>query len=443
MPRRIACWLLFAAAGAGLVWAGWPGAPADPATLINRVSVIAAVAILAGLPWVVQRRFGPAARTWRARAVRAGGYAALLALMLAETHVARFEYAGAAKRHLLAGVWAGEAVFLVVLAAYAAGLLAVTAQRPPAAPGALAIGARTGIAAGLIMYVLPPMGHPLHEANAWLTRLYDAARVLALMVAFGITIAAAIAAARRTPARGGRLPVTDARARHGVAAGLCAGAVAALIVCGLGLATAALLPHEAARITWTLPDQNIAPGAAVDQHLSLGLNVGRHLSPGLAPGRHLSPGLAPGRHLSPGLAAGRYLSPGVVYEFEMGVSDSGAGYLVVLVVVPLFGAGLGAWGGLYGAGQPRRRPGGGGGGGGGPDGPTPLPPPPDEDARRDSELPALLRGGYLRELPVAGDLSPAPEQQPAVPAGTGSPAHSGLRRALGCGHGGEPGPPGG
>jgi hypothetical protein len=433
MPRRIACWLLFAAAGAGLVWAGWPGASADPATLINRVSVIAAVAILAGLPWVVQRRFGPAARTRRARAVRAGGYAALLALMLAETHVARLEYAGAAKRHLLAGVWAGEAVFLVVLAAYAAGLLAVTAQRPPAAPGALAIGARTGIAAGLIMYVLPPMGHPLHEANAWLTRLYDAARVLALMVAFGITIAAAIAAARRTPARGGRLPVTDARARHGVAAGLCAGAVAALIVCGLGLATAALLPHEAARITWTLPDQNIAPGAAVDQHLSLGLNVGRHLSPGLAPGRHLSPGLA----------AGRYLSPGVVYEFEMGVSDSGAGYLVVLVVVPLFGAGLGAWGGLYGAGQPRRRPGGGGGGGGGPDGPTPLPPPPDEDARRDSELPALLRGGYLRELPVAGDLSPAPEQQPAAPAGTGSPAHSGLRRALGCGDGGEPGPPGG
>jgi hypothetical protein len=427
MPRRIACWLLFAAAGAGLVWAGWPGGPADPATLINRVSVIATVAILAVLPWVIQRRFGPPAGTWRARGVRAGGYAVVLALLLAETHAARFEYAGAAKRHLLVGVWAGEAVFLVVLAAYAAGLLAVTAQRPPAAPGALAIGARTGIAVGLIMYVLPPMGHPLHEANAWLAWLYDAARVLALMAAFGITIAAAIAAARRTPARRGRLPVTDARARHGVAAGLCAGAIAALIVCGLGLATAALLPREAARIAWTLPDQDIAPGAAVDQHLALGLNVGRHLSPGRAAGRHLSPGLAS--------------APGAVYEFEMGVSDSGAGYLVVLIVFPLFGAGLGAWGGLYGAGQPRRRPGG-GGGGGGPDGPAPLPPPPDEDARRDSELPALLRGGYLRELPVTEDLSPAPEQQPAVPAGTGAPAHSGPRRALGCGDGGEPGPPG-
>jgi hypothetical protein len=442
MPRRIACWLLFAAAGAGLVWAGWPGGPADPATLINRVSVIAIVAILAVLPWVIQRRFGPPARTWRARAVRAGGYAAVLALMLAETHAARFEYAGAAKRHLLAGVWAGEAVFVVVLAAYAAGLLAVTAQRPPAAPGALAIGARTGVAVGLIMYVLPPMGHPLHEANAWLAWLYDAARVLALMAAFGITIAAAIAAARRTPARRGRLPVTDARARHGVAAGLCAGAIAALIVCGLGLATAALRPHEAARIAWTLPDQVIAPGAAVDQHLALGLNVGRHPSPGHAAGRRLPPGLAAGRHLSPGLAPGRHLSPGAVYEFEMGVSDSGAGYLVVLIVFPLFGAGLGAWGGLYGAGQPRRRPGG-GGGGGGPDGPAPLPPPPDEDARRDSDLPALLRGGYLRELPVTEDLSPAPEQQPAVPAGTGAPAHSGPRRALGCGDGGEPGPPGG
>ncbi len=74
------------------------------------------------------------------------------------------------------------------------------------------------------------MGHPLHAANVWLARLYDAARVLALLLALGITIAAGIAAARRAPARGSRLPAADARARHGVAAGLCAGAVAALIV---------------------------------------------------------------------------------------------------------------------------------------------------------------------------------------------------------------------
>ncbi len=101
----------------------------------------------------------------------------------------------------------------------------------------------------------------------------------------------------------------------------------------------------------------------------------------------------------------------------MGVSDSAAGYLVVLVFFPVLGAGLGAWGGLYGAGQPRRRPGGGGGGGSG--GPAPVPPPPDDDVCRDDErLPAILRGGYLRELPVTEGLPAAPEDEPATPVGT-------------------------
>jgi len=105
-----------------------------------------------------------------------------------------------------------------------------------------------------------------------------------------------------------------------------------------------------------------------------------------------------------------------VYQFEVGASDSAGGFLSVLVLYPLFGAGLGAWGGLYAAGQPRRRPGGGGGGGEGPD---PVPPPPDDGSRRDDEhVPALLRGGYLRELPVAPDLSPDLEEEPAAPART-------------------------
>ncbi len=212
------------------------------------------------------------------------------------------------------------------------------------------------------------MGHPLHVANVWLLRAYDAARVLALLLVLGATIAAGIAAARRTPARGSRLPLADARARHGVTAGLCAGTVAALLVSVLGVSTIALLPREANRLTWTLPD--------------------------------------------------RHISPGGVYEFEVGASDSAAGYLVVLAFCPVFGAGLGAWGGLYGAGQPRRRP---GGGGGGPGGPAPVPPPPDEDVCHDDErLPAILRGGYLHQLPVIEDLSAAPEDAPAAPARTGA-----------------------
>jgi hypothetical protein len=329
------------------------------------------VEILAGLPWAIGRVFGPAAASRLARAARAGGYAAVFALVAVKSDVARIEYTSAAQRHVLAGVWTGEIVFLLVLAVYAAGLLAATAQRPPAAPAALAVGIRAGAAVALVMYALPSMGHPLHIANVWLLRAYDAARVLALLLVLGIIIAAGIAAARRTPVRGSRLPPGDARARHGVAAGLCAGAVAGLLVSVLGTSTVALLPHEANRLTWTLPYRYAEPRSPA------------------------------------WLLQYRPAAPDAVYEFEVGVSDSAAGYLIVLVFFPVFGAGLGAWGGLYGAGQPRRRPGGGGGGGSG--GPAPVPPPPDEDVRHDDEtLPAILRGGYLHELPVTEGLPASP-----------------------------------
>jgi len=360
--------------------------------LINWVDVIATAVLLAGLPWIIRRVFGPVAASWRVRAARVSGYAAVIALVAVKSGVARFEHPLAAQRHLPASIWTGEIVFLVVLAAYVAGLLAATARRPPAAPAALAIGTRTGVAVALVMYALPPVGHPLHLGNAWLAWFYDAARVLALLLALGATVAAGIMAARRSPARGSQLPEADARARHGVAAGLCAGTVAALLVSLLGVSTVALFPREANRLTWTLPYRHTMPN---------------------------SPALLGQYRFAPSMQY-RDATPSTVYEFEVGVSDSAAGYLVVLVFFPVLGAGLGAWGGLYGAGQPRRRPGGGGGGSGGP---APVPPPPDEDARHDDErLPAILRGGYLRELPVTEGLPAAPGDEPAVPVG-GSVLH--------------------
>ncbi len=73
---------------------------------------------------------------------------------------------------------------------------------------------------------------------------------------------------------------------------------------------------------------------------------------------------------------------GSVYEFEVSVSEAAAGYLLVLVLFPLFGAGLGAWGGLYGAGRPGRP---GGDDGGGPGGPEPEPTPPPGGLQLDDE----------------------------------------------------------
>ena len=359
MPSRIGYSLGFSGAAAGLAWLSWPGAPTDPATLINRVDVVAIVIMLAVLPWAAGRIVGPAGTSRLARTMRVVGYAAVFTLVLVKAHVERSEFAAPAGRPGLAALWAGEMVFLVVATAYIAGLLAVTTQRQPVRPAALAIGTGAGVAAGLVMYALPPLAHPPHVTTAWLTGAYGAARVLVVPLVAGAGVAAGLMAARRAPGRGSQLPFTDTRARQGVAAGLCAGAAFALVVSVLGISTIALLPQEAARLQWALP--------------------------------------------------GGHVVPGTVYAFEVGFSDSAAGHLLVLILAPLLFAGLGAWGGLYGAGQPGRRPGGGGGGGGG-RGPAPAPPPPG-GARRsgDVALPALYPGVPWPGLP-AGDGVPRPSQ---------------------------------
>ena len=386
MPRRIVYSLVFLTAAAGLVWAGWPGSPANPATLINRVDVVAVVAMLAGLPWLARREFGPAGGSWLARIVRVGSYAAVFGLVLVKAQVERSEYAVHSGRAWLAGVWAGKIIFLLVIAAYVAGILAVTARRPPFSPVALAIGAGAGAAAGLLMYALPPVGRWPHITMGWLASAYGVARVLALPLALGMGIAAGLVAARRAGRRRQQLPLADVRARQGMATGLCAGAAAALVFCVLSTGTVALLPHMVKPLLWVFND----PRPTL---LTFGGSPLPRPPGGSFPGGHLR---HPGMH-NLGL-----------YQFEMSVADTAAGYLLALICFPLFGAGLGAWGGLFAAGHPGRRPGGGGGGGGGE--PEPGPPPPDGGRRAaDDRQPAMLRG-YLHELPGF----PAPGDEPAV-----------------------------
>jgi hypothetical protein len=368
MPRKIACWLVSGAAAAGLVWAGWPAAATSLATLIRRIDVIATVVLLGALPWLVRRVFGPAGNGWVARVVRAGGYALVFALVLVKTDVERFEYATLGGHSWLIGVWAGEGLFLVVLAVYVAGLLAVTARRPPIGPAALAIGTAAGLAVGLVMYALPPVGSPLHTADGWLTMVYRAARAFAFVLVLGMVIAAGLAAARRSSGRGSRLPVADFRARQGFAAGVCAGAAAGLLVSVLGTGTVVLLHGELTRLQWALSTAHLAPGS--------------------------------------------------IYQFERSMSDTAAGHLLVLLFFPFLGAGLGAWGGLGAAGRPGQRPGG-GGGGGGPGEPPPVPPPPSGGRRLgDVRDPGIL-GGYLHELPAhaLGDEHETPAHPDKIPAG--------------------------
>jgi len=120
MMRRIGFWLAFGAAAAGVVRIGWPGTAASPVTLVNRVDVITIVLILTGLPWAASRLFGRVGSTRTARAMRTIGYAVIFALVLVKASVERF---GIPPQGNLAGsadpvLWAGENVFLLVMAAY-------------------------------------------------------------------------------------------------------------------------------------------------------------------------------------------------------------------------------------------------------------------------------------------------------------------------------------
>jgi hypothetical protein len=206
MVRRIAYGLgivAVAVAAALVVRYLWSGAHAGRDAGWDKARVLLLVTLLAGLPWVARRRgvFGPAGRSVAARVVRAGGCAALVALVLDFARIEHFP--GPAMSGLFspaaeAWSWAREAVALVLIAAclaavlivparwprarpvlvgwgavaaglvlfftvapvqvlitfYAAGILAVTSRRSPVSPATLAISTGTGIAGGLLMIVL-------------------------------------------------------------------------------------------------------------------------------------------------------------------------------------------------------------------------------------------------------------------------------------------------
>jgi hypothetical protein len=215
MVRRIAYGLAVAAVAVGAaltVGYLWSSAHAGRDSGWDKARILLLAALLAGLPWVARRRgvFGPAGSSVAARAVRVGGSAALVGLVLDIARVQHFPGPaagglwGAAAGPLnwvhegtalvliagcLAGVllatarwprarpdlvtWCAVAAGLVLfftvaplqvlIAAYAAGILAVTARRSPVTPATLAISAGIGVAGGLLVVAL---WNPLRTRSA-------------------------------------------------------------------------------------------------------------------------------------------------------------------------------------------------------------------------------------------------------------------------------------
>ena len=158
LMNRIIQALAFVAGAVGLVWIAWPGAPANSATPVNRMYVVGTLVLLAGLPLLVRRYFGPARPGLASLVTRAGGYAVVLALIAATAVQQRIgSQLGTYFPAILPG-WAMDAGFLLIIAGDVAGLLILTSRRVQfthrVLPTALGIGALT---AG-VLYPLAPFG---------------------------------------------------------------------------------------------------------------------------------------------------------------------------------------------------------------------------------------------------------------------------------------------
>ena len=160
MARTIGSWSLFVVAAGAAAWGAWPGPPVSHAAAVQG-GIIITLALLVGLPLLSRWLLGsPGNRT--ARWLRAVFYAAILAVMPAQTAIRLFLGTvprSGIDRHTFdviqgPGVpgsvsgssgWAGEIGILFFTACLLAVLLALTARRTPVAPATLAIGAGAGL----------------------------------------------------------------------------------------------------------------------------------------------------------------------------------------------------------------------------------------------------------------------------------------------------------
>jgi len=369
MLRRIAGATAFAVAVAAVARVAWPDSPASVATPVDQVHVIV-LAVLAVLPLLARPFLGPVGDSRVARLLRFGTCAAFLALIPASVAVEQFQTTpprGAAELRvylLIAGregsaLWGNEVLILVVMALYMAAIVWMTSRRARIAPATLAIGTCAGIALGLVMYAVAPLGLSSAATNPWLPGSdVDPLVVLAWLLLLAGPIIAAVVAHRRYAASCGSPPPLRPRIRQLGAAGLLTGLVGALFATVAGTGTTAVMVRAAWLRNWLYHGHQLLYGV---QNLSSDLRT----------------------------------LPAVGYSHELtGSVDQGV-FWVICIFFPLVallmtaGAAADAAGAAAGRGNPRL------GGGDGPPGPGPAPDPPPGGEPAVSDDGADLAAGLL------------------------------------------------
>jgi hypothetical protein len=262
MRRGIGSAMLFAIAAVVAARAAWPGSLANSATSADRAGIITMMLLLAGLPLLIRWFLGPPDNR-AARRLRAGCYAGFLALIPGQTMVDQFLNApprGGVDLRLyrfIAG-WSNrdnhmgpEIVYLVLMALYVTAILCMTSRRSRIAPATLAAGAGAGIALGLAIYAVAPLGLSSAATNPWLPGSdIDPLVLLAWLLVLGGPVAAAVIADRRYTASSGSPPPAGARIRQMMAAGLLTSVAGALLVNVLGTGTTAVMLKAAWLRNW-------------------------------------------------------------------------------------------------------------------------------------------------------------------------------------------------
>jgi Domain of unknown function (DUF1707) len=297
VAMRLTRVLAFAAGAALLVRVGWPGHPTNSAVPLNRMYVVVTVVLLAVLPTVIRRYFGPARPGWGPRTARVGGYALVLALIAAKTVKDRLGSKLGGYFVVVPGIWVLEVLLLLIIAGYVAGLLILTSRRVRLARGILPIAIGLGVVTGGALYALAPFGVTIDPNGPSLSWWWLAA---ALPLVTGFLAVRRSARDTRPTAPGGLV--------QGCVAASCATAAAALLLAALTSVTIALLPRHVPVQSSSYTSHGGCETCDPDQTV-------------------IPPGL---RH---------------EYQAEISVGQAGQTPLTALVVAPFLGAWLGVLGG--------------------------------------------------------------------------------------------------
>jgi hypothetical protein len=142
-------------------------------------------------------------------------------------------------------------------------------------PATLAIGTGAGIALGVVMYAVAPLGLSKDATEPWLAgSAIDPVVALAWILLLGAPVVTAAMAVRRYRGPGSPQELAGARLWQGIVAGILATGAGALIVTVLGTATIALMPRAAWLRHWLFPGQHLLAAAIRSHELAANSSVG-------------------------------------------------------------------------------------------------------------------------------------------------------------------------